>query len=73
MGIKFYEDEDAIEAIDRWGEHKWIVGETVEPACEGGVLWIWTVNDQGVFMGVHPNSISIIVRQESNYVDLVSV
>lgn len=58
MGIEFYEDDQVIEAVDWWGEHKWIVGRTVEPAWEQGILWVWTVNDRGEFMGVNPNSIT---------------
>lgn len=71
MGIEFVEDDQAVEAVDRWGNHRWIVGQTVEPAYKDGVNWVWTVNDKGEFGGVHPNSISILVQQEKKNVDLV--
>jgi hypothetical protein len=53
MGIEFLKDNDAIEAVDQWGTHCWIVGNTVE----GNINWVWAIDDGGRIFGVHPESI----------------
>lgn len=52
MGIEFVDDDQAVEAIDRWGRKQWVVGISRE-----GHGTIWAVDENGFLSGFHPESI----------------